>query len=58
MWHRIHTDMRWAMPCLGLAVTGDYRAYRYLNDSVAEFQSGEELCNVLRRCGFITEAGS
>eukprot|EP00906_Rhabdomonas_costata_P008426 RCo012011 len=47
--------MRWVVPCLGWAVTGDYRAYRYLNDSVAEFPSGEELCVVLRRCGFTTD---
>ncbi len=41
------------VPVVGAIISGDYKAYRYLNKTVETFLSREELCQAMRNAGFI-----
>ncbi len=41
------------VPTVGAIISGDYKAYRYLNKTVETFLSREELCQAMRSAGFI-----
>lgn len=43
---------RHLLPAIGRLISGDAQAYRYLNDSVEAFPSGERFVALLRRAGF------
>lgn len=43
---------RRVLPCIGNAVSGSGDAYTYLEKSVRNFPSAEELTETMRRCGF------
>ncbi|MFQ5606467.1 MAG: bifunctional demethylmenaquinone methyltransferase/2-methoxy-6-polyprenyl-1,4-benzoquinol methylase UbiE [Candidatus Zixiibacteriota bacterium] len=44
--------LRHILPWIGGALSGDHRAYRYLNESAEKFPSGEEFVRILSRAGF------
>lgn len=44
--------LRHVLPCLGTLVSGDARAYRYLNETIETFPSGEAFCDLLRAASF------
>lgn len=48
--HRIY--LRYVMPFLGGLVSGDFQAYRYLNQTIEAFPCGEAFCQWLRDAGF------
>ena len=43
---------RKVLPRLGGVISGDYLAYRYLNETVETFPFGQEFCNLLQQAGF------
>jgi demethylmenaquinone methyltransferase/2-methoxy-6-polyprenyl-1,4-benzoquinol methylase len=43
---------RHVLPVLGGLISGDYRAYGYLNASVEDFPHGAALCKIVNACGF------
>jgi len=43
---------RYVMPVLGGLISGDRKAYRYLNRTVETFPYGEAFCQLLREAGF------
>jgi demethylmenaquinone methyltransferase / 2-methoxy-6-polyprenyl-1,4-benzoquinol methylase len=43
---------RHVLPVLGGLISGDYRAYGYLNRSVEYFPHGAALCRIINTCGF------
>jgi len=45
------------LPLVGWAITGDREAYRYLPDSIAQFRSVAEFCDLMRQVGFTNVAG-
>jgi demethylmenaquinone methyltransferase/2-methoxy-6-polyprenyl-1,4-benzoquinol methylase len=45
--------LRTFVPAIGALVSGDYKAYRYLNKTVETFLCREELCRAMRNAGFI-----
>ena len=44
---------RHILPRVGALLSGDLKAYRYLNQSVEDFPSGEAFLDLLRRSGFV-----
>ena len=44
--------LRHVLPRLGALISGDSRAYRYLNETIETFPHGEEFCRVMRDAGF------
>jgi demethylmenaquinone methyltransferase/2-methoxy-6-polyprenyl-1,4-benzoquinol methylase len=45
--------LRTFVPAVGAVISGDYKAYRYLNKTVETFLSREELCQAMRNAGFV-----
>ena len=45
------------LPLVGWAITGDREAYRYLPDSIAQFRSLAEFCDLMRQVGFASVEG-
>jgi len=45
--------LRIFVPAVGAVISGDYKAYRYLNKTVETFLGREELCQAMRNAGFI-----
>lgn len=43
---------KWIMPLIGGAVSGDYAAYKYLNDSVIAFPEPAEFMALMQKAGF------
>jgi len=43
---------RRVLPWLGAVISGDSRAYRYLNRTVEDFPCGDEFCRLVRGSGF------
>jgi len=43
---------RHVLPVLGGLISGDHGAYRYLNQTVESFPSGEDFCNLMLRAGY------
>ncbi len=46
--------LRNILPIVGGFVSGDYKAYRYLNTSIEAFPYGEDFCQLFRESGFKT----
>lgn len=44
--------LRHFLPRIGGWISGDLRAYRYLNRTIESFPSGEAFCDLLRQAGF------
>jgi demethylmenaquinone methyltransferase/2-methoxy-6-polyprenyl-1,4-benzoquinol methylase len=44
--------LRHVLPCLGALVSRDAYAYRYLNETIETFPSGEAFCDLLRAASF------
>ena len=44
--------LRFYIPLLGKIITGNYTAYRYLNETIETFPSGESLCRLIQSAGF------
>ncbi len=44
--------LRTFVPAIGAILSGDHKAYRYLNKTVETFLSREELCQAMRNAGF------
>ncbi len=44
--------LRTFVPAVGAIISGDYKAYRYLNKTVETFLSRGELCRAMRNAGF------
>ena len=44
--------MRYIMPTIGTIISGDGKAYRYLNKTVETFPYGEAFCALMRDAGF------
>ncbi|MDP2654169.1 MAG: bifunctional demethylmenaquinone methyltransferase/2-methoxy-6-polyprenyl-1,4-benzoquinol methylase UbiE [Candidatus Omnitrophota bacterium] len=45
--------LRAFMPLIGWAVSGNYKAYRYLNQTTERFPCGERFCRILKQTGFL-----
>ncbi len=45
--------LRTFVPAVGAVISGDYKAYRYLNKTVETFLNREELCQAMRNAEFI-----
>lgn len=43
---------RFVLPHAGRIIAGDFKAYRYLDESVKHFPSGREFINILETCGW------
>ena len=44
--------LRWFVPVIGWIFSGHYRAYKYLNQTIEEFPSGEEFTSLMLKAGF------
>ena len=44
---------RHILPRVGAVISGDARAYRYLNQTVETFPYGEDFCSLMRDAGFV-----
>ena len=44
--------LRWVLPLVGGIVSGDFKAYRYLNTTIESFPYGEAFCEKMLRAGF------
>lgn len=42
------------VPCVGGIISGNFKAYYYLNRTIEKFPSGEVFCRMLRQCGFVS----
>lgn len=49
---------RQILPRLGGMISGDSRAYRYLNETVESFPYGEAFCALMSRAGFVNVKGT
>ena len=47
------TYMNWVVPAVGFLFSGNFTAYRYLNQTVATFPYGERFCRILKQMGFV-----
>lgn len=45
--------LRHILPLIGGLLSGDVKAYRYLNRTIETFPSGEEFCAIMREAGFV-----
>ena len=45
--------MNWVVPAVGFLFSGNFKAYRYLNQTVATFPYGERFCRILKQMGFV-----
>ncbi len=44
--------LRVFVPILGFLFSGNYRAYKYLNQTIEQFPYGERFCKILKQMGF------
>lgn len=44
--------LRTVVPILGWIVSGEYKAYKYLNQTIEDFPYGDDFCELMRLCGF------
>jgi len=44
--------LRWVVPVIGAVVSGDKRAYRYLNTSIEAFHRPDDFCTLMEEAGF------
>lgn len=45
--------LRYCVPLIGYIFSGNYRAYKYLNQTIEDFPYGEDFCNLMRKAGLI-----
>lgn len=45
--------LRHILPLIGGLLSGDIKAYRYLNKTIETFPSGEDFCAIMRTAGFV-----
>jgi demethylmenaquinone methyltransferase / 2-methoxy-6-polyprenyl-1,4-benzoquinol methylase len=46
--------LRYVLPLVGGILSGDYKAYRYLNTTIEDFPYGEQFGSILQKAGFST----
>jgi demethylmenaquinone methyltransferase/2-methoxy-6-polyprenyl-1,4-benzoquinol methylase len=46
--------LRHLLPKIGLRISGDPQAYRYLNQTIETFPYGPAFCNILSKAGFVS----
>lgn len=44
--------LRFLVPILGFLFSGNYRAYKYLNQTIEQFPYGDRFCKILKQMGF------
>ena len=44
--------LRYVVPAIGFLLTGHYRAYKYLNQTIETFPYGDVFCKILKQFGF------
>ena len=44
--------LRLGVPVLGFLFSGNYRAYKYLNQTIEQFPYGDRFCKILKQMGF------
>jgi demethylmenaquinone methyltransferase / 2-methoxy-6-polyprenyl-1,4-benzoquinol methylase len=44
--------LRYVIPGLGIVFSGNYKAYKYLNQTVEQFPYGDRFCKILKQMGF------
>jgi demethylmenaquinone methyltransferase/2-methoxy-6-polyprenyl-1,4-benzoquinol methylase len=44
--------LRYGVPAIGWLVSGNYKAYKYLNQSIEDFPYGDDFCHLMRKAGF------
>ena len=44
--------LRLFVPVLGFLFSGNYRAYKYLNQTIEQFPYGDRFCKILKQMGF------
>lgn len=44
--------LRFIVPILGYLFSGNYKAYKYLNQTIEQFPYGERFCHILNQVGF------
>ena len=44
--------LRWVLPLVGGIVSGDFKAYRYLNTTIEDFPYGDAFCDKMLKAGF------
>ena len=44
--------IRFIIPCIGWIFAGNWRAYKYLNQTIEQFPYGERFCKILKQMGF------
>lgn len=44
--------LRLCVPVLGFLFSGNYRAYKYLNQTIEQFPYGDRFCKILKQMGF------
>lgn len=47
--HRLY--LRWIVPLVGGMLSGDFAAYKYLNETIERFPYGLQFCRILRQVG-------
>ena len=48
--HRVY--LNWIVPAVGFLLSGNGKAYRYLNQTILSFPYGERFCKILKQMGF------
>lgn len=44
--------LRNVVPAVGFLISGHYKAYRYLNQTIEDFPYGEKFCALIKSCGY------
>ncbi len=44
--------LRFVVPLVGFLFSGNYRAYKYLNQTIEQFPYGDRFCKILKQMGF------
>ena len=47
------TYLNWVVPTVGFLFSGNFKAYRYLNQTIASFPHGDRFCKILKQMGFV-----
>lgn len=45
--------LQWVVPLLGMLFSGNWKAYKYLNQTIEEFPYGDRFCKILKQFGFV-----
>ncbi len=44
--------LQWVVPLVGLIFSGNWKAYKYLNQTIESFPYGERFCKIIKQFGF------